>query len=365
MRGGRAYDIFPRTFKARVLLAAAFVGGLAVTVSGLVFFFAIGWGVGLAPWSFFDRTEITLENRTPHYVIVYVDGRKEAALEPNETEKIKDFKFLWWSDRLVEAATADGRILYSENLDEDDLEERNHRIVIEAEEFPVQEEGTPTPTEEPTPPGIYDRYPPCTGPEREGCLEAQTELVPVAQASCEGIGRRVCFAPLGQVDPELVRNGVKYYRDEYGLEIGVLTPRGVPVEMVNRDREQIDGESLATYLGTLFPADFQDPSVALIGLTPLDLYAADRDWNFQLGHANWSAQSRAVVSTYRMHLGAFRLVDDERVFSRTRKLVTKYLGLMYYDLPLSDDPKSPMYGNILRVTDLDRMEEPLTLPAEP
>jgi len=206
---------------------------------------------------------------------------------------------------------------------------------------------------------------PCTRSEREGCLEAQTALQPVAQASCEGSGRRVCFVPLGQVDPELVRNLVEYYRDEYGLEIGVLTPSAVPAGMTNPYREQIDGESLAEYVGRLFPADFANPDVVLIGLTPLDLYAADRNWNFQLGHANWSLHARAVVSTYRMHLGAYRLVDDERVFSRTRKLVTKYLGLMFYGLPLSDDPRSPMYGNILSVTNLDRMEEPLPVPVGP
>ncbi|KKK96022.1 hypothetical protein LCGC14_2666970, partial [marine sediment metagenome] len=36
--------------------------------------------------------------------------------------------------------------------------------------------------------GISELFenPPCTGSEREGCLEAQTELVPIAQAWCEG-----------------------------------------------------------------------------------------------------------------------------------------------------------------------------------
>lgn len=207
-------------------------------------------------------------------------------------------------------------------------------------------------------PDVFE-LPPCSGSEREGCLDAQTELQPIARESCDGFGRRVCFAPLGRVDADLVRNLVRYYRDEYGLEIGVLTPSAVPPEMIDRDRGQIDGDSLASYLGVLFPSDFENRDVALIGLTPLDLYTEDRDWNFLLGTADWSEQSRAVVSTYRMNLGTFGLADDERVLSRTRKLVTKYLGLMFYRLPLSDDPRSPMYNNILRVSDLDRMEEPL------
>ena len=64
-----------------------------------------------------------------------------------------------------------------------------------------------------------------------------------------------------------------------------------------------------------------------------------------------------------MHLGESGFVNDEQVFSRTRAIVTKYIGLMVYDLPTSDDPKSPMFGNILSVTDLDVMEEPLSLPS--
>ena len=136
-----------------------------------------------------------------------------------------------------------------------------------------------------------------------------------------------------------------------GISHGIITP--------------LRPSAMADYLGTLFPVDFADPNVALIGLTPLDLYAEDRDWYFQLGHADWSPQARAVVSTYRMHLGTLYLVDDERVLSRTRKLVTKYLGLMFYDLPLSDDPTSPMFGSILSVDDLDSMEDGLLVPTGP
>lgn len=343
MGARRSYDILPRTFKARLLLALAFLGGLTI-IAGYLVLFVLSFNY----FDIFDEVEVTVENRTERQLTIYVEGQSEAVVPPGQTTSITTLKIQWrFGGTLVQAVDSDGIIVFQDELDLSDLEDIDYHIVIEA------------------PAGGLAIAPPCTGSEREGCLEAQTELVPIAQAWCEGSERRVCFVPLGQVNPELVLNLVRYYRDEYGLEIGVLTPSAVPAGMTNPDREQIDGESLAMYLGTLFPADFVDPNVALIGLTPLDLYAADRDWNFQLGHANWSEQSRAVVSTYRMHLGTFRLVDDERVLSRTRKLVTKYLGLMLYDLPVSDDPKSPMYGNILRVTDLDKMEEPLPVPAGP
>jgi len=42
---------------------------------------------------------------------------------------------------------------------------------------------------------------------------------------------------------------------------------------------------------------------------------------------------------------------------RLQKLVTKSIGLMYFGLPLSDDPGSVLYRNILGPRDLDRMSE--------
>ncbi len=71
-----------------------------------------------------------MENRTSEYVTLYVDGRQEVVLEPNETEAIKDFKFAWWIDRTVEAKTPAGRVIYSAHLDDDDLEDMDYRIVI-------------------------------------------------------------------------------------------------------------------------------------------------------------------------------------------------------------------------------------------
>jgi hypothetical protein len=209
---------------------------------------------------------------------------------------------------------------------------------------------------------LADRFseePPCGGEELTACLAAQEELRAGSQDSCEGFYRRVCFVPLGQVDPGLVRHLVDYYKATYGLEIGVLMPQAIPAELVEPERRQIDGEGLSEYMGAVYPEDYAEPGVGLIGLTPLDLYAADRDWRFQIGSVTWGLTSHGVVSSYRTHLGARALVGEDRWYERTRKMVTKYIGLMYYQLSLSENPESPMFGGILSVGDLDEMKEPL------
>ena len=80
------------------------------------------------------------------------------------------------------------------------------------------------------------------------------------------------------MDPDIVRNLADHYRYDYGMRTWVLTPSAVPEEMVSHERDQIDGASLAEYMGKLFPADFQDPNVVLIGLTPLICMLTIADW---------------------------------------------------------------------------------------
>ena len=254
MGSTRSYDIFPRTFKARLLLALAFAGGLGVIAS----YFAV--------------------------------------------------------------------------------------LILLADEF-------------------FDE-PPCSGDELQACLEPQTELNYLSDDECAGSGRRICFAPMGQVDPDLVEDLVQYYEDEYGLEIGVLTPTRITEQLIDPDRQQLDAATLGELIGHLHVDEMASPNVVLIGLTPVDLYDETRSWRFVFGIRASYAEPKGIVSTYRMHLGFRGLVDDDVVFERARKMITKYIGLLYYGLDESDDPDSPLYNNILSVRDLDKMDEPLAIPAQ-
>ena len=49
--------------------------------------------------------------------------------------------------------------------------------------------------------------------------------------------------------------------------------------------------------------------------------------------------------------------DEELLRSRLRKMVIKNIGMMYYGLPVSRDPRSVLYGNVLGLDDLDYMSE--------
>ncbi len=209
-------------------------------------------------------------------------------------------------------------------------------------------------------------YAQCSGSEAASCLEAQTKLQMPASPSCDGTERRVCLVPLGQVAPGLVQHLVEYYENEYSLDVTVLTPSAVPAELIDPDRGQIDVQDLMDYMATLFPAASGDANVVLIALTPVDMYDRTSHYRFLFGARDSEVTPRAVVSTSRLNVKLFGISEGQgALYSRTRKLITKNLGLLYYGLPPSDDPESQLYNSILSTADLDRMDEPLSVPAGP
>jgi len=207
--------------------------------------------------------------------------------------------------------------------------------------------------------------PHCTGENLDLCLPAQTLLEPLASDTCEGTEKRLCIVPLGQVSPALVKHLADHYRSEYGLTVVVSTPAAIPRDLVNREREQIEVDGLLRLMASVFPDTYADPDTVMIGLTPVDLYWLGKpNWRYAFGVRGDREESIALISSARMDPQIYGLPENnELYFTRVRKMVSKYVGFLYFGLPESQDAESPMYDNILGPADLDRMEEPLPLPA--
>ena len=297
MKGGRDYDIFPRTWKVRLLLALAFLVGLAIMASYLVFF-ALTLDIS-GDLDFFGDVEVTVENRTDRLLTIYVAGQSEAVVTPGDTTAFTTQKISWkFGGAKVQAVDSNGVVVFEDDLDLGDLERMDYRIVIEP---PAEDSGSV--------------YPPCYGSELPACLGAQTELQAIARDSCAGSGRRVCLVPLGQVSPELIEHFVDHYAEQYGIPASVLAPVAIPRELVDPLREQVDGVTLIDYAGSLFPEEYVDSDVVLIALTPVDLYNRTRTWRFIFGTKGTSTDPKAVVSTFRMNPQTFgEPRNDELLF---------------------------------------------------
>ncbi len=196
----------------------------------------------------------------------------------------------------------------------------------------------------------------CDAGENLDCLQAQNELAAEADDTCIGTGNHFCLAPLGRVSPEVVRDLVAYYDKEYGLRVGVLKPVTIPEAMLNERRDQVDAIDLAELIEDEYPRDAHSQYTIVIGLTPVDIYISTVEWRYAFG----LREPRPVISTARMDPAFYDyLGDDDLAFSRTTKLLSKYVGLFYYHLEPSDDSRSPMFNNILGPADLDNMGDHL------
>lgn len=170
-------------------------------------------------------------------------------------------------------------------------------------------------------------------------------------------GSRVYFVPLGDFPNDQIEPLVRYYREKYNLEIATL--KSVPVDPATRDasRQQLMAESALSSVRSALPEYSNDSKSILIAFTSEDMYPTSQNWRFAFGWRQGSTRS-AIVSTARMNLpGQVESASADLAATRLRKIVTKDIGILYFGLPQSTDPKSVLYNGIMGIEELDNVGE--------
>jgi predicted Zn-dependent protease len=170
-------------------------------------------------------------------------------------------------------------------------------------------------------------------------------------------GLRIYFVPIGGFPVEDLQPLVQFYREKYKLEITVLDR--IPLEPATLDtsRRQLMAENLAASLRKGVPEPARNPETLLIGFTTEDMYPVSQGWRFAFGWRLGSARA-AVVSTARLSLPAVGETSDQVLLAtRLRKIVTKDIGVLYFGLPQSENPKSVLYNQIMGIEELDAVGE--------
>lgn len=193
-----------------------------------------------------------------------------------------------------------------------------------------------------------------------GCLRKREKVAikketPVLKETLKS-SEKLYLVPLGDFPADVVADLASYYRDKYQLELEILPSVPLPETAVNRKRDQLIAEQTVAIMKQANPNLANDPQAIMIGLTNHDMYIAGRDWRFAFG---WRDEGKyAVVSSARMHLpNGSRKITRRVVASRLRKMVTKNVGILYYHLSPSDDPRSVLYRNVGGIRELDYMRE--------
>jgi serine/threonine protein kinase/predicted Zn-dependent protease len=99
------------------------------------------------------------------------------------------------------------------------------------------------------------------------------------------------------------------------------------------------------------------PHALVMGITSNDLYIKQLGWAWAFGMYE-PETGYSVISSARMDPHNFGAPKDEALLeTRLRKMIVRYLGLLYFKKPPSNDPKSVLFGTLSGVADLDAREE--------
>jgi predicted Zn-dependent protease len=184
-------------------------------------------------------------------------------------------------------------------------------------------------------------------------------LAPTAQPSLLPLANqvRVYIVPIGDVMGLGLDELPEFYRKQYDLSVEVLAPVPLEPRARNAARDQLIFEELVELMRHRLSKLAQDKSAYLIGVTDEDMYMRDRNWNF--AYTSYSPFDRAgVVSSHRFI--PYPLAGNENLLrARVRKMVTRTIGFVVFELPRSEDPSSVMYKDLYGPSSADIMSDRL------
>lgn len=181
-----------------------------------------------------------------------------------------------------------------------------------------------------------------------GVPEGRAAIVPTHPP-----GRTVYLAPLGGFPTAELQGLADFYAVRYDLHVSILPPVAIPAGLEDPGRGQLAAEDLIGLLRATY-SEAADPNRVVIGVLEPDMYVRGiPEWHWAF--SNRAQGHLAVVSTARMN--AWGLFGEGREATRLRKMVTRNIGVLYFGLPLSSDPHSVLYFEILGVADLDGLGE--------
>jgi YD repeat-containing protein len=166
--------------------------------------------------------------------------------------------------------------------------------------------------------------------------------------------KKVYLVPLGLDADEKLEWAPAYYKAKFGIEVEILPAVAITRELVNVQRRQVNSEKCVEHLRKLHPELAQDPSAVLIGVTSEDIYIPSFNWRFA---ENYREGARfAIVSSARLRpFSILASLNPEWLRSRLVKMLTKNIGILYFDLPMSSDYTSLMSGGVASGTEVDLM----------
>ncbi len=164
------------------------------------------------------------------------------------------------------------------------------------------------------------------------------------------------FVPVGKFPPASLNHLVAYCERKFGLTIEALPPISPERQAVDYGRQQLIAEELIAQMKRAHPGLARNPRAIFIGITATDMYIRGYTWRYAFAYREDGRF--AVISSARMDQANFGLSPAPALFyDRLHKMISRYIGILIYRLPVNENKNSVLYSPILGVDDLDSIGE--------
>jgi predicted Zn-dependent protease len=167
----------------------------------------------------------------------------------------------------------------------------------------------------------------------------------------------VYLLPIGDVPSDLMEQMALRLRRRFPIPLTVLPAAALDPTAYDDRRGQAVADNLIASIAGQYASLLREADARIIAVTAYDMYIRTEQWAFAFSLRGVNNRI-AVVSYARMQPNLFGNAPDEVLLhSRVRKMVTKDIGIMCYGFPMSQNPRSVLYGLIGGTDELDVMTE--------
>ncbi len=183
---------------------------------------------------------------------------------------------------------------------------------------------------------------------------AKVDLTPVHTLRLPSVPTKtVYFLLIGLDQGESLEWAPAYYKSKLRIDSTVLPPIPLDPKLIDPQRNQLNADKCFDFLKVQHREIARDPFSILIAVTSSDLYIPSLGWSYA---ENSRSDGRyAIISSARLHPPLLGLWNPEWLNSRVQKLLTKNIGILYFDLPMSEDYTSLLSAGVLSGIQIDEM----------
>jgi YD repeat-containing protein len=173
-------------------------------------------------------------------------------------------------------------------------------------------------------------------------------VAPLNELKGEG---RIYLVQMGEHrDPYSVEDFAKWLRAKYALDVQVLPAMAIDPSAWDARRHQYAAQMLEEQLKEKHADLARDEDAYLIGFTDGNMYSTDQMWDSmftqrdRMRAAIISSDGIGDSSIQRAYFGAEGAVD--RFQARIRRILLKDVAVLYWHLPVNDDPTSLLHDTL-------------------